>query len=172
MAQRTRTRRRLSREPCVASRGVETLKVASSANGESHHDLTVRVYGTSGKRRSEAPSRSEKIVVNLKQSVSTRAVLSGNRKQFNIRSYGSCDGKEDTHENEYTYFRFQFFSDHTSRWFISPLPHLLWIFCESGNVLLTHLARNIDLIFEINIGMQQYQTGKSDNVVYALKRSR
>lgn len=77
-------------------RGVERrrdAKVASSAEGESH-GLTVRALWDKWKRwEFRSSTRTEKIVVNLKQSVSTRGALSGNRKQFNIRSYETCDGR-------------------------------------------------------------------------------
>lgn len=88
-----------------AACGVERrrdAKVASFAEGESH-GLTVCVLRYKWRDETRSSARAEKIVVNLKQSVSTRAVLPGYRKQFNIRSYGACDGKEDTHEHEFTY---------------------------------------------------------------------
>lgn len=100
---RKREKERMKKGPSrngVMSRGVETLKCC----GEREQGLTVRVYGTSGETSLEIlGARIEKIIVNLKQSVSTRAALSGNRKQFNIRSYRACDGK-DTHAHEDTHF--------------------------------------------------------------------
>ena len=47
----------------------------------------------------------EKIVVNLKRPVSTRAALSGNRKQFNIRFYEMYDGRSPTIHKDTYFFR-------------------------------------------------------------------
>jgi len=78
--EKKREREKLSR---IAWR--RDAKVMSSAEGESH-GLTVRGTSESG-----SSTRTEKIIVNLKQPMNTHAALSGNRKQFNIRFYEACD---------------------------------------------------------------------------------
>lgn len=79
-------------------------KVASFTEGKSH-GLTLGVYETSCEMsQAETRQKPKKIVVNLKQSVSTRVVLAGNRKQFNILLlYGHTIEKTFTRVWRYTF---------------------------------------------------------------------